>query len=236
MRLYVIILMNFFRLLRIIPAMRRLADAKPFDEKRAYEYLRKVVRIMNRTGRIRTAVFGEQYLPKEGGYILYSNHQGKYDGYAIVSGHELPCSVVMDRKRSLFPFIREVIDLVKGKRMELDDVRQSLKIINEVADEVAGGRRFLIFPEGGYDKKKKNTLWEFKPGCFRASLKSRSPIVPVVIVDTYKALDTSYPGLVRTQVHFLEPILYDDFKGMKTGEIAQLVHGRIQKKLNEIME
>ena len=152
-----IILKNFFRLLRILPAMRRLADAEPFDEKRAYDYLRKVVRIMNRTGRIRTVISGEQHLPKEGGYILYSNHQGKYDGYAIVSGHESPCSVVMDRKRSFFPFIKEVIDLVKGKRMELDDVRQSLKIINEVADEVTGGRRFLIFPEGGYDKKKKNT-------------------------------------------------------------------------------
>lgn len=231
-----IILKNFFRLLRIILAMRRLADAKPFDEKKAYDYLRKVVRIMNRTGRIRTTVFGEEQLPKEGGYILYSNHQGKYDGYAIVSGHESSCSVVMDRKRSIFPFIREVIDLVKGKRMELDDVRQSLKIINEVADEVAGGRRFLIFPEGGYDKKKKNTLWEFKPGCFKASLKSRTPIVPVVIVDTYRAFDISYPGSVRTQVHFLEPIPYEDFKGMKTGEIAQMVHDRIQEKLNEIME
>ncbi|MBO5241992.1 MAG: 1-acyl-sn-glycerol-3-phosphate acyltransferase [Lachnospiraceae bacterium] len=231
-----IILKNFFRLLRIIPAMRRLADAKPFDEKKAYDYLRKVVRIMNRTGRIRTTVFGEEQLPKEGGYILYSNHQGKYDGYAIVSGHESSCSVVMDRKRSIFPFIREVIDLVKGKRMELDDVRQSLKIINEVADEVAGGRRFLIFPEGGYDKKKKNTLWEFKPGCFKASLKSRTPIVPVVIVDTYRAFDISYPGPVRTQVHFLEPIPYEDFKGMKTGEIAQMVHDRIQEKLNEIMD
>lgn len=235
MRLYLIILKNLFRLLRILPTMRRMVDAKPFDEKRAYDYLRKVVRIMNHTGHIRTAVFGERYLPKKGGYILYSNHQGKYDGYAVVSGHEAPCSVVMDRKRSLFPFIKEVIDLVKGKRMELDDVCQSLKIINEVADEVAQGRRFLIFPEGGYNKEKKNTLWEFKPGCFKASVKSRTPIVPVVIVDTYRALDSSYPGQVRTQVHFLEAIPYEEFKGMKTGEIAQMVHDRIQKKLDEIL-
>lgn len=236
MRLYVIILMNFFRLLRIIPAMRRLADAKPFDAKRAYEYLRKVVRIMNRAGYIRTQVFGTEHLPKEGGYIMYPNHQGRYDGYAIVCGHELPCSVVMDKKRSNLPFIREVIDMVKGKRMELDNVRQSLTIINEVAAEVAQGRKFMIFPEGGYNKEKKNTLWEFKPGCFKASLKSRSPIVPVVIVDTYRALDITYPGLVKTQVHFLESIPYDDFKEMKTGEIAQMVHDRIQKKLDEILK
>lgn len=215
--------------------MRRLAQQHPYDEKKAYKYLQEVVAIMHRTGRIRTEVHGTENLPKEGGYVMYPNHQGKYDGYAIVYGHKNPCSVVMDRRRSRLPFIREVIDIVKGKRMELDNMRQSLAIINEVAAEVAQGRKFMIFPEGGYNKEKKNGLWEFKPGCFKTSVKSRTPIVPVVIVDTYRALDISYPGLVRTQVHFLEPIPYDDFKEMKTGEIAQMVRNRIQKKLDEIL-
>lgn len=235
MRFYYIILINFFRLLRILPVMRRLADAEPFDEKRAYEYLKELVGIMNRTGRIQTQVYGQENLPEEGGYIMYSNHQGKYDGYAVVCGHETPCSVVMDKKRSNFPFVREVIDMVKGKRMELDNLRQSLTVINEVASEVAQGRKYMIFPEGGYNRDKKNTLWDFKPGCFKASLKSRTPIVPVVIVDTYKAMDISRPGPVKTQVHILEPIPYEKFQGMKTVEIAEMVKQRIQDKLDVVL-
>ena len=217
MRFQYIILKNFFRLLlRIIPTMHHLIKAEPYDEKKAYEYLKKVVLIMHRTGRIRTQVFGAELLPEEGGYIMYPNHQGKYDGYAVVYGNENPCSVVMDKKRSYFPFVREVIDLVRGKRMEIDNLRQSIAVINEVAEEVSKGRRFLIFPEGGYDRSKKNSLWEFKSGCFKASLKSRTPIVPVVLVDTYKAMDISY-------------------KNLKTVEIARLVKKRIQDKLKEIL-
>ncbi len=236
MRFHYIIIKNFFLLLlRILPRMRKLADAEPFDEKKAYEYLKKVVRIMNCTGRIRTQVFGAENLPQEGGYIMYPNHQSKYDGYAVVHGNPMPCSVVMDKNRSYFPFVREVIDLVKGKRMELDNLRQSMTIINEVAAEVAQGRRFMIFPEGGYDKNKKNSLWEFKSGCFKASMKSRTPIVPVVLIDAYKAFDISYLGPVRTQVYFLEPIPYEQYKDMKTVEIARMVKKRIQDKLDEVL-
>ncbi len=236
MRFYYIIFKNLFLLLlRILPKMRRLASAEPFDEKKAYEYLRKLVRIMNRTGRIRTQIFGEENLPAEGGYIMYPNHQGRYDGYAVVHGHAQPCSVVMDKKRSYFPFVREVIDMVKGKRLELDNLRQSMTIINEVAEEVAQGRRYIIFPEGGYDKNKKNSLWEFKSGCFKASMKSRATIVPVVLIDTYKAMDISYLGTVRTQVHYLEPIPYEQYKDMKTVEIARMVKKRIQDKLDDIL-
>lgn len=236
MRYQFIIIKNLFRLKRyILPEMQRLAYAPEYDEHECYAYLKKVIKIMHRTGRIRTKVYGVENLPNEGGYIMYPNHQGKYDGYAVVHGNSQPCSVVMDKARSNFPFIREVIDLVRGKRMELDNLRQSLKIINEVADEVAQGRRFMIFPEGGYDKKKKNSLWDFKPGCFKASLKSRTPIVPVVLVNTYRAMDIWYMGPVKTQVHFLEPIPYEEFKDMKTVEIAEMVKGRICQKMDMVM-
>ncbi len=214
--------------------MRLLADQKPFDEVQAYAYLRKVVCIMHRTGRIRTEAYGIENLPEEGGYIIYPNHQGKYDGYAIVSAHKRPCSVVMDKSRSEFPFIREVIDIVKGKRMVPDDLRQSLTVINEVGHEVAQGRRYIIFPEGGYTKEKKNTLSEFKAGCFKASLKSKTPIVPAVLVDTYKALNGCNFRTVRPRVYFLEPIAYEVYKDMKTKEIAQMVYDRIQNKLTEL--
>ena len=236
MRFQYIIIKNFFRLLLdIMPNMRRLIHADPFDEEKAYAYLRKIVRIMHRTGRIRTQVFGEENLPKDGGYVMYPNHQGRYDGYAIVHGHALPCRVVMDKSRSNFPFVKEVIDLVRGKRMELDNMRQSMKIIAEVAKEVSEGKKYIIFPEGGYDKSKKNSLWEFKSGCFKASLKSRTPIVPVVLIDTYRGMDISYIGPVRTQVYFLEPIPYEEYKDRKTVEIARMVKNRMREKMEEIL-
>ena len=42
-------------------------------------------------------------------------------------------------------------------------MRAQLKTILKIADEVKGGRRYIIFPEGGYDHNK-NELQDFLAG------------------------------------------------------------------------
>ncbi|MBQ8822949.1 MAG: 1-acyl-sn-glycerol-3-phosphate acyltransferase [Lachnospiraceae bacterium] len=233
-RYYYLIVRKLFWFAGTIMKMRKMArDAKETEES-TYEYLRNVVETMKRASHVRTEVHGLENLPQEGGYVMYPNHQGKYDAYSIVTVHEKPCTVVMDKAKSYDLFINQVIDLVKGKRLDKQDVRQSLGIILEVTKEVEQGRRYILFPEGEYDKEKKNSLREFKAGCFKASLKSKTPVVPVVLIDSYKAWNSSCFGTVTTQVYFLEPILYEEYKDMKTKQIAELVRERIQEKINEV--
>lgn len=233
-RFYYTIARNLYRLPGIIGTMRRMAKPENYVEEEGYACVRYVISEMKRTGHIKTECYGAENLPAEGGYMLYPNHQGKYDAYGIVSVHDAPCSVVMDQAKSHGLFIREIIDLLRGKRMDIHDTRQALTIINEMTAEVIAGRRFILFPEGGYTKQQKNTLGEFKPGCFKISLKSKTPIVPVVIWDSYKAFNSAQLTPVTTQVHFLAPIPYEEFQGMKTQEIAAMVKERIQEKLDEL--
>lgn len=233
MRFYYLIIRNILVIPPIIRKLRRLTENN-VSESECYAYLQRIVRRIKRTGLIRTKVYGTENLPKEGGYIMYPNHQGKYDAYGVVYGHETPCTVVMDKARSYFPFIRDLLDMIRAKRLDKKDPRQALGIINLVAEEVKQGRRYIIFPEGGYDKAKKNKLYEFKTGCFRASLKSQTPIVPVVLIDSYKAMDSFIIGCVTTQVHFLPAISYEEYKDMKPAQIAQLVKDRIYEKICEL--
>ena len=216
--------------------MRKLAADEKYSEEERYRYLQYTVEFMQKKGFTRTQVYGEENLPREGGYVMYPNHQGKYDAFGIVWVHEKPCTVVMDKAKSYALFIKQVIDMLKGKRLDKNNVRQAFGIISEVAKEVKEGRRYIIFPEGEYDKEKKNTLREFKAGCFKTSVMSKTPIVPVVLWDSYKAWNSSIFGTVTTGVHFLEPIGYEEYKGMKTGDIARLVKERIQEKLDELMK
>lgn len=234
LRFYCAIIKNIFILPGAIRKMRKLASSDEYSEEERHKFLQYVVSVMQKTGPISTEAYGLENLPKEGGYIMYPNHRGKYDAFGIVSVHEKPCTVVMDDAKSHAIFIREVIDMVKGKRLDKEDIRKALPVINEVAQEVKQGRHYIVFPEGGYDREKKNTLREFKSGCFKSSLKSKTPIVPVVLIDSYKAFNTSSFGLVKTQVHFLAPIFYEEYKDFNTNEIADMVHERIQKKLDEI--
>lgn len=234
LRMLYVIVRNIFILPGIILDMRKLIKKEPYDEEAGYECARRIVRIMQRTGHIRTVGYGMENLPKEGGYMMYPNHQGKYDAYGIVGLHEKPCSVVMDEAKSNFIFIREVIDVLHGKRMNIHDTRQAMTVILEMSKEVSEGRRFILFPEGGYVVGRKNGMGEFKPGCFKISLKTKTPIVPVVLWDAYKVFNSYKIGPVTTEVHFLNPIPYEEFKDMKTQEIAVLVKARIQDKLDEL--
>ena len=41
-----------------------------------YVYANHIVDLMQKSGHIRTLGFGMEHLPKEGGYMMYPNHQG----------------------------------------------------------------------------------------------------------------------------------------------------------------
>lgn len=229
------IIMNLVRLPKLVETMHRMADQPDkYTEQEIYDYIRYIVGLMKKTGHIRTECYGAENLPPEGGYVMYPNHQGKYDAYSIVDVHEKAASVVMDREMSYFMFVSEIIDALRGKRMDIHNSRQALSVIKQVAEEVAEGRRYIIFPEGAYDNSKHNSLWDFKPGCFKAAAKAGAPIVPVALVDSYKVYNSWQITPVKTQVHFLKPLYYDEYKDMNTYEIAETVKTRIRDKLAEL--
>ena len=236
-RFFYVILMNLFRAPYLIPKMRREADnPEKYSMEERYELARYVIRLLKVSGAIWTKAYGTENLPEEGGYMMYPNHQGKYDALGIIYTHRQPCSLVMDKAKSNTILVREFVDLVQGKRLDKKNVRQALTIINEVSDEVIQGKRYILFPEGGYDFNNRNRVCDFKAGSFKIALKTKAPIVPVALIDSYKVFNSFYLGPVRTQVHYLKPILYEEYGGMKTQEIASLVRDRIQEKIDEVLK
>ena len=111
-------------------------------------------------------------------------------------------------------------------------MKKQLKTIMEIASEVKAGRRYIIFPEGGYDNNK-NDLQDFMPGAFKCAVWAKAPIVPVAIIDSYKPFGVNSLRKVRTYVHFLEPISFEEYQGMKTAEIAEMVKSRIAADIEE---
>lgn len=62
---------------------------------------------------------------------------------------------------------------------------------------------------------------------------SKSPIVPVALIDSYKVFNSLHIKPVSVQVHFLKPIPFEEYQGMKTQAIANLVKERIEEKIAE---
>lgn len=237
LKLFYVIFMNFHRAPFIVPKMRYCADhPEKFSEKERYDLVQQCIGYMNKSGKISTIAYGLENLPKSGGYMMYPNHQGKYDVLGIIHSHKEPCSFVMDKNKSHTMLVREFIDLVQGKRLEKDNPRQGITIINQVAKEVANGRKYILFPEGGYHFNNKNKVYDFKAGSFKIALKSKAPIVPVALIDSYKVFNSFHFGPITTYVYYLTPIYYDEYKDLKTQEIADLVKRRIEEKIKEVSD
>ena len=171
--------------------------------------------------------YGVENIPNENGFMFYPNHQGLYDVLAILEACPTPFSVVAKKEVGNVPFLRQVFACMKAYIMDREDIRQSMQIILNVTKEVKNGRNYLIFAEGTRSKHG-NHPQEFKGGSFKAAIKAKCPIVPVALKNCFVPFDSNTVRPVTVEVHFLDPIPYEEYQGMKTTEIAEMVKKRIE--------
>lgn len=202
----------------------------PVDKK--YALLRKIVFHANKGGNVKIETYNVENIPSDQSFMFYPNHQGMYDVLAILSGCPYPFSVVMKKELANIFFLKQVFQIMGAYAIDREDVRQSMKVIQNVSQDVQNGSSFLIFAEGTRSKNG-NQIGDFKGGSFKCATKAKCPIVPVAIIDSYKAFDTHSIEEVVVQVHYLEPLYYEDYKMMKTTEIAEVVSDRIKKTIEK---
>lgn len=201
-----------------------------YDEEQRYALLQEVTTRANRAGRVKVECYGRENLPVENGYILFPNHQGLFDTLLFFETHGRFISFVMKKEVANVILIKQIARLVHAKAMDRSDVRQSMTVIHEVAEEVKKGRNYIIFAEGTRSREG-NKLLNFKGGAFKSAFYAKCPIVPVAIIDSYKAFDIHSVKEMTAQIHYLEPITYEEYKDLKTVEIAKIVKKRIEEEI-----
>lgn len=194
--------------------------------------LKKIVKYANEGGNVEIRSYGIENIPKNQSFMFFPNHQGLYDVLALIDSCPYFFSVVMKKELSNIFMLKKVFQIMGAYPIDREDVRQSMKVIQKVSQEVSEGKNFLIFPEGTRSKKG-NQIGTFKGGSFKSATKAKCPIVPVAIIDSYKAFDTGSTEPVMVQIHYLEPLYYEDYKMMKTTEIAEIVQKRIEKTIKK---
>ena len=202
-----------------------------YTEEEHYRMLRFITHRANKGGNVTIDAHGLENIPKENGFMFFPNHQGLYDVLSLVDVCPKPFSVVAKKEVANVPFLKQVFACMKAYMIDREDVRQSLQVIINVSNDVKAGKNFLIFPEGTRSKKG-NQVQEFKGGSFKAATRAKCPIVPVALVNCFVPFDSKTTEQVDVQVHFLKPLLYDEYKDMKTTEIAAIVKERIQCTIN----
>ena len=205
-------------------------DEYPEEEK--WRHIQYILKRAVQGGNIDLQVSGLENIPQENGFMLYANHQGLFDVLAIAATCDNPLGAVLKKELYDIPFLHQIAICTKSFAMDREDVRQSLTVIQNVIKEVRAGRNYLIFPEGTRSKLG-NEMLEFHSGSFRCATKSKCPIVPIALVDSFKVLDQKGSKPVAVQIHYLPPIPYEEYKDMNTTELAAFVKAKIQAKIDE---
>ena len=203
-----------------------------YTEEEHYKMLKFIVHRANKGGNVTIDFHGQENIPSENGFMFFPNHQGLYDVLAILEACPKPFSVVAKQEVAHIQFLKQVFACMKVYTIDREDVRQAMKVITDVSEEVKNGRNYIIFAEGTRSKNG-NEVQEFKGGSFKAATRAKCPIVPVALIDAFKPFDTNTISPVKVQVHFLKPLYYDDYTDMKTKEIAALVRDRIRTVIRQ---
>jgi 1-acyl-sn-glycerol-3-phosphate acyltransferase len=134
-------------------------------------------------------------------YVFLANHQSHLDIPALFS-------VLSDynfrflAKDSLFriPVFGPAMARVGHVAIERENRRKAMQSIERAASLVAGGVGLLIFPEGTRSTDH-STLGDFKTGGMIVALKSRCPVVPLIVTGSGRVLPKGArritPGVIR---------------------------------------
>lgn len=204
-----------------------------YSRQEMYDHIHFIMNCAVTSGNLDFRVYGKENLPSEDGFMFYGNHQGFFDAVALIAACERPIAAVFKKELSNIPFCKQVIACTGSYAMDREDVRQSMEVILQVAKDVVEKKKnVIIFPEGTRSKSG-NKMGEFHAGSFKSVQKAKCPLVPFVFINSSRVLEDKGIGPMTVQLHFLEPIPYEEYKPYKTPELAALVKGRIQEILDK---
>ena len=230
-RILLMVLQNFWR----VPAAwfklcHYAKNTEKYPEMTKWQHIQYILKLAVTSGNIDFECYGLENIPKENGFLMYGNHQGLFDIVAIGATCPNPLAAVLKKELGEIPFVKQVKECTNSFCMDREDVRQSMTVINNVIKEVKAGRNYLIFPEGTRSKKG-NEMLEFHSGSFKCATKTKCPVIPVAFINSFKVLDEKGCKPVNVQIHYLKPIYPEEYEGMKTNELADLVRERIDEVL-----
>jgi len=168
----------------------------------------------------RMTVEGQKNIPA-GPCVFVGNHRSYYDIPILLTALDAPHGILAKEELEKIPLLNRWMKLLGCVFVKRDDIRASVKALNDATAIVEGGRSFVIFPEGTRYKGEEGGAGEFKAGAFRIAVKTGAPVIPVAVTGARALFETNgnrcRPGSVRIKI--MSPI---QTAGMSKAEQKQL--------------
>jgi 1-acyl-sn-glycerol-3-phosphate acyltransferase len=181
---------------------------------------------------LRFKKLGEEFIPRNGGVIIASNHTAYIDPTLL--GVASPRELFFLAKKELFRnkllgWFLEKLNTIPISRGEYD--RKGLKRSVELLKE---GNALVLFPEG--TRSKNGKLQEARPGIGIIALEADVPIVPAYIRNSRNLIQSILKGK-RVEVSFGNPVEPAWLKNIPRNKAGYILIGQeIMRRIRTLKE
>ena len=162
--------------------------------------------ILKVTG-VTLTVEGLENIPKEGPCVFVGNHRSYYDIPLLLASLDKPHGILAKEELEKIPLLNRWMKLLGCVFVQRDDLRASVRALNDATAIVESGRSFVIFPEGTREKDGK--LLPPKSGLFVIAAGAGVDVVPCRIL--YDTPDGKMHLFCKVRVIYGEPMPAEQF-------------------------
>jgi 1-acyl-sn-glycerol-3-phosphate acyltransferase len=183
---------------------------------------------------VKVDIIGIENIPKEE-CLFVSNHQGNADFLLLMAKLDKHLGFIAKKELLKIKIVSMWMKEMHCVFLDRDNIRESLKGINEGAENLKNGYSMVIFPEG--HRSKSHKLGEFKKGSMKLAVKAGVPVVPLVVDNTFKVFEEKKGRLTKTKVtlSILKPIDVKTLTKEEKTDLAEIVREKIDEELKKIV-
>ena len=199
-----------------------------------YKHMQELAKKLIQSTGMELEVRGKENLPSKGPALYVPTHKSVFDIVILLTIIDDPAIYIGKKEVQSMPFVNKWFDALGCIYVDREDMRKALKSILEGIKEIKSGQSIVLFPEG--TRNMSNDIQPFKEGGFKLATKTKVPVVPIALSNTYKVFEEK-KRIQKTKVivNIGEPINTEELSKEELARLPKLVEEKVGVLMKEII-
>lgn len=197
--------------------------------------LKNSLPLIIKVAKVKINAKGIEKFPEDTRVMLVCNHQHDFDPAVILSVFPEAKLGFIGKKEiyTLFPFISKAMHRINSLLIDRENDREAAKtIINAIKLIKDDKASIALFPEGYVSKSCE--LLPFRNGSLKIATKAKVPIVVCAINNTRALPKNIFRRKTTVEFRLLDIIYPEQFEGMNTVAIGDIIHNKMEEALTDM--
>ena len=184
--------------------------------------------------RVKVEISGEELIPKEGQFLLVTNHRSNFDPITcwITLRHRVNLTYISKPENFKIPFFGKIIRRCCFMPIDRQNPRNAKTTIDRAAELIKSDNFSIgVYPEG--TRSRTCRLLPFHSMVFRIAKQANVPILAAVLENTEKVHKNFPLKGTHIKLTYIDLISSEEVAAMKTNQISDRIRQKMLKALNQ---